>query len=78
LLHQDERSQQAIRQLGNKSQKYCLFPRRLRPSIVYRVFIEKHVTNIHATELRAVSIAMVQRVKLTIEHAYEKNTSWQS
>ena len=34
--------------------------------------IEKHVTNVRATELRAVSTVKVQKVKWTIEHAYEK------
>jgi len=32
----------------------------------------------HATGLKAVGVAMVQKVKYTVEYAYEKNTSWQS
>jgi len=40
--------------------------------------LKKYVTNVHATELKAVGIAMVQKVKETIKHAYERNTRWQS
>jgi len=36
------------------------------------VCIEQHIINVLATELRAVSIAIVQNVKYTVEHAYEK------
>ena len=39
--------------------------------------MNKHVTNAHAIELKAEGIATVQKVKLTLEHAY-KNRSWQS
>jgi len=40
---------------------------------LYWVFIEKHITNVRATELRAVNIAVVKKVK-----CLWKNTSWLS
>ena len=34
--------------------------------------MKKYATNVHATGLKAVGIAKVQKVKYTVEYAYEK------